>query len=47
MASIPVKKTGKAARDKGRSASFLTQWTMFFRQFVKHPGMIGSIIPSS
>ena len=47
MASIPVKKIEKAARDQGRSASFLTQWTMFFRQFVKHPGMIGSIIPSS
>ncbi|HJT41299.1 MAG TPA: methyltransferase domain-containing protein [Sphingobium sp.] len=47
MASIPVKKNKNATRDQGRSASFLTQWNMFFRQFVKHPGMIGSIIPSS
>lgn len=47
MASIPVKKTEQGRRDKDRSASFLTQWTMFFRQFVKHPGMIGSVIPSS
>lgn len=44
MASIPLKKT----RAKGGNAgSFLSQWSMFFRQFVKHPGMIGSIIPSS
>jgi phospholipid N-methyltransferase len=46
MASIPSKKKnipgGKAGADR-----FLQQWGMFFRQFVKHPGMIGSIIPSS
>ena len=47
MASIPVKKNRNTARDQGRSTSFLTQWSMFFRQFAKHPGMIGSIIPSS
>jgi len=40
MASIPLKK-------KTYPASFLGQWSMFFRQFVKHPGMIGSVIPSS
>ena len=40
MASIPLKK-------KAHPASFLGQWSMFFRQFVKHPGMIGSVIPSS
>jgi len=40
MASIPLKK-------KANPASFLGQWSMFFRQFVKHPGMIGSVIPSS
>ncbi|SCW73160.1 Phospholipid N-methyltransferase [Sphingobium faniae] len=28
-------------------AKFMGQWGMFFRQFVKHPGMIGSVIPSS
>ncbi|HEX7877518.1 MAG TPA: methyltransferase [Sphingobium sp.] len=47
MASIPVKKNRKPARDRGRTASFLGQWGLFFRQFMKHPGMIGSIIPSS
>lgn len=47
MASIPVKKNAKTGRDQGRSASFLAQWAMFARQFAKHPGMIGSIIPSS
>jgi len=46
MASIPLKKN-HAARRPGRKAKFLGQWSMFFRQFVKHPGMIGSVIPSS
>lgn len=46
MASIPIKKSKNPAR-RGGSASFLGQWGLFFRQFVKHPGMIGSIIPSS
>ncbi|WP_310224050.1 methyltransferase domain-containing protein [Sphingobium xenophagum] len=43
MASIPMKKT----ENRGRRSAFLSQWRLFFRQFVKHPGMIGSIIPSS
>jgi phospholipid N-methyltransferase len=30
-----------------RGRRFLSGWAMFFRQFVKHPGMIGSVIPSS
>ena len=47
MASIPVKKNAVSAGKRVRSASFLNQWSMFFRQFVKHPGMIGSVIPSS
>ncbi|WP_176592400.1 class I SAM-dependent methyltransferase [Sphingobium sp. EM0848] len=42
MASIPLKK-----KNLVRPSTFLAQWGMFFRQFVKHPGMIGSIIPSS
>lgn len=46
MASIPLKKTKPAAK-AGRPATFMGQWSMFFRQFMKHPGMIGSIIPSS
>lgn len=44
MTSFPSKKANKPAR---RASSFMAQWSMFFRQFVKHPGMIGSIIPSS
>lgn len=47
MASIPLKKTKKAKAGKGKSGSFFSQWGMFFRQFIKHPGMIGSVIPSS
>ncbi len=31
----------------GRGSRFLEQWNIFFRQFVRHPGMIGSVIPSS
>lgn len=46
MASIPLKKKSGSLSERG-SASFLGQWSMFFRQFVKHPGMIGSVIPSS
>jgi phospholipid N-methyltransferase len=47
MASIPVKKKENPARGRAGSATFLGQWSLFFRQFVKHPGMIGSVIPSS
>lgn len=47
MASTPVNKDRISARGGDRPATFLSQWSMFFRQFVKHPGMIGSIIPSS
>lgn len=46
MASIPLKKTKKAKAGTGKPG-FFSQWGMFFRQFVKHPGMIGSVIPSS
>lgn len=46
MASIPLKKN-KAKTGARSSGSFFSQWGMFFRQFVKHPGMIGSVIPSS
>lgn len=47
MASIPLKKKNTLAGGRNREATFLGQWGMFFRQFVKHPGMIGSVIPSS
>lgn len=47
MASIPLKEQHKRASLVERSRRFLSGWSMFFRQFVKHPGMIGSVIPSS
>lgn len=47
MASIVFKKTDQRTGFMARSGRFLAQWKMFFRQFVKHPGMIGSVIPSS
>lgn len=47
MASIPLKKNKKVRAGTGKSGSFFSQWGMFFRQFIKHPGMIGSVIPSS
>jgi phospholipid N-methyltransferase len=31
----------------GRVARFFGQWGVFFRGFVEHPKMVGSIIPSS
>lgn len=43
MASIPLKKKKTLVQP----STFLAQWGMFFRQFVKHPGMIGSVMPSS
>jgi phospholipid N-methyltransferase len=46
MASIPLKKNKNKVGAK-KPGSFFSQWGMFFRQFVKHPGMIGSVIPSS
>ncbi|UZW54781.1 methyltransferase domain-containing protein [Sphingobium sp. JS3065] len=46
MASIPLKKKNRVQPGK-RSSTFLGQWSMFLRQFIKHPGMIGSVIPSS
>jgi phospholipid N-methyltransferase len=47
MASIPLKTKGNSATFLNRSRRFLRQWGMFARQFARHPGMIGSIIPSS
>ncbi|MCP1469537.1 phospholipid N-methyltransferase [Sphingobium sp. OAS761] len=32
---------------RAMGAGFMSQWSIFFRQFLKHPGMIGSVIPSS
>lgn len=36
-----------AARPRKRGAGRLTPWGMFFRGFLKHPVMVGSVIPSS
>ncbi|MEJ7935784.1 methyltransferase domain-containing protein [Sphingobium sp. AN558] len=47
MASIPFEKKNKLADIARRYGQFMGQWGLFFRQFVKHPGMIGSVIPSS
>ena len=47
MASLPFKDKHKKTSRRAGSGSFLTQWRIFFRQFLKHPGMIGSVIPSS
>ncbi len=47
MASLPFKDKHKTGFKSIRSGSFLKQWNIFFRQFLKHPGMIGSVIPSS
>ncbi|WP_188065676.1 class I SAM-dependent methyltransferase [Sphingobium sp. KCTC 72723] len=46
MASIPSKKKNNPGRVGGKTP-FLGQWGMFFRQFIKHPGMVGSVIPTS
>lgn len=47
MASIPFEKKTRLADIARRYGRFMGQWGLFFRQFLKHPGMIGSIIPSS
>jgi len=36
-----------AAREERRRAAPLSPWGMFFRGFLKHPVMVGSVIPSS
>ncbi|MFZ2995422.1 class I SAM-dependent methyltransferase [Sphingobium sp.] len=45
-ASIPLTRN-QASRPTSGSVNFIDQWRIFFRQFVRHPGMIGSIIPTS
>jgi phospholipid N-methyltransferase len=47
MASIALKKKKNKSGITARGRQFMSAWGMFFRQFVKHPGMIGSVIPSS
>jgi phospholipid N-methyltransferase len=47
MATVQLKKLQKAHGPVARALRTLRPWATFFRQFVKHPAMIGSIIPSS
>ncbi len=47
MASLPFKDKHKKSSRRAGSGSFPPKWRIFFRQFLKHPGMIGSVIPSS
>ena len=47
MATVQLKKLKKANGPLARTARTLGPWATFFRQFLKHPAMIGSVIPSS
>lgn len=46
MTAVSIKKKPWADLAE-RGARFVDQWGIFLRQFMRHPGMIGSIIPSS
>jgi len=39
--------TAAARRSRSRPAGVPSPWQMFFQQFLKHPVMVGSIVPSS
>src|SRR5262245_57734296 len=47
MATVHVKKLRRAHGPVARAIRSVKPAATFFREFVKHPGMIGSIIPSS
>jgi phosphatidylethanolamine/phosphatidyl-N-methylethanolamine N-methyltransferase len=47
MTSSAIAKTGKVDRIKARVKKFFGPWSVFFNGFLKHPVMVGSIIPSS
>ncbi len=47
MATVQVKKLRRAHGPVARAIRSVKPAATFFREFVKHPGMIGSIIPSS
>jgi phosphatidylethanolamine/phosphatidyl-N-methylethanolamine N-methyltransferase len=47
MPSSSLMKTRVIDRMKAKIARFLGPWGVFFKGFVKHPVMVGSIIPSS
>lgn len=46
MTALSLKKKTRLG-SKTRGGRFLDQWAIFLRQFLRHPGMIGSVIPSS
>lgn len=47
MATVELKKLKKANHPLARAIRTLKPMTTFFREFIKHPAMIGSVIPSS
>lgn len=47
MTTSTLAKTTALDRIKKRAARFLGPWGVFFKGFIKHPVMVGSIIPSS
>ena len=47
MTSSSLAKVRKQERVKDRVSRFFGPWGVFFKGFVKHPVMVGSIIPSS
>ncbi len=47
MSSSSIAKIGLVDRTKARVKRFFGPWSVFFNGFLKHPVMVGSIIPSS
>jgi phosphatidylethanolamine/phosphatidyl-N-methylethanolamine N-methyltransferase len=47
MSHSALTKTGVVDRIKSRVSRFFGPWAVFFNGFLKHPVMVGSIIPSS
>ena len=47
MNSSTLAKTPLMGRVKARISRFFGPWGVFFKGFIKHPVMVGSIIPSS
>lgn len=47
MISSSLAKTTVLSRIKARASRFFGPWGVFFKGFIKHPVMVGSIIPSS
>lgn len=47
MTTSTLAKTTMLDRIKNKASRFLGPWGVFFKGFIKHPVMVGSIIPSS